>query len=82
MLLIKRHNTVRTVVGNQPPDNGCKPSVDILFRSGASVYSKDIVAISLTGMGVDGIKRSAVLEALIQCRNRYSVPFSLSGKSY
>jgi two-component system chemotaxis response regulator CheB len=62
MLLIKRHKTVRTVVGNQPPENGCKPSVDILFRSGATVYGKDIIAIVLTGMGVDGTKGSGILK--------------------
>ena len=62
MLLIKRHKNVRTVVGNQPPENGCKPSVDILFRSGATVYGKNIVAIVLTGMGVDGTKGSGILK--------------------
>ena len=62
MLLIKRHKTIRTVVGNQPPENGCKPSVDILFRSGATVYGKDIIAIVLTGMGVDGTKGSGILK--------------------
>ena len=62
MLLIKRHKTVRTVVGNQPPENGCKPSVDILFRSGATVFGKDIIAIVLTGMGVDGTKGSGILK--------------------
>lgn len=62
MLLIKRQKTVRTVIGNQPPENGCKPSVDILFRSGATVYGKDLVAIVLTGMGVDGTKGSGILK--------------------
>jgi two-component system chemotaxis response regulator CheB len=62
MLLIKRHKTVRTVVNNQPPENGCKPSVDILFRSGATVYGKDIIAIVLTGMGVDGSKGAGILK--------------------
>ena len=62
MLLIKRHKTIKTVIGNQPPENGCKPSVDILFRSGATVYGKDIIAIVLTGMGVDGTKGSGILK--------------------
>jgi len=36
--------------------------VDILFRSAATVYERDVIAIVLTGMGVDGTKGSAVLK--------------------
>jgi two-component system chemotaxis response regulator CheB len=62
MLLIKRHQTIRTVVNNQAPEKGCKPSVNILFRSGATVYGKDIIAIVLTGMGVDGTEGARILK--------------------
>lgn len=38
-----------------PPENSCRPSVDVLFRSVASVYeNQGILAIILTGMGNDG----------------------------
>jgi two-component system chemotaxis response regulator CheB len=62
MLLRKENQTVRTAVSNKPPERGCKPSVDILFRSGAAVYGRDVIAIVLTGMGVDGTKGAGVLK--------------------
>jgi two-component system chemotaxis response regulator CheB len=38
-----------------PPENGCRPSVDVLFRSAAAAYPSDtLVGIILTGMGNDG----------------------------
>jgi len=54
MLLIKRRNEVMTVINDQPPIKGCRPSVDILFKSGATIYGADVAAVILTGMGSDG----------------------------
>ncbi|MDY6972284.1 MAG: chemotaxis response regulator protein-glutamate methylesterase [Thermodesulfobacteriota bacterium] len=62
MLIEEREQTVKTVVNNQPPENGCRPSVDVLFRSGATVYGKDVIAVVLTGMGMDGTKGAEVLK--------------------
>jgi two-component system chemotaxis response regulator CheB len=37
-----------------PPMSGHRPSVDVLFRSGARTAARNIVSIILTGMGKDG----------------------------
>ena len=39
-----------------PPENGCRPSVDPLFESAATVYGKNLLALVLTGVGHDGTK--------------------------
>jgi two-component system, chemotaxis family, protein-glutamate methylesterase/glutaminase len=37
-----------------PPVSGHRPSVDVLFRSGARVAARNIISVILTGMGKDG----------------------------
>ena len=62
MLLAKKRNEIMTVINDQPPVNGCRPSVDILFKSGATVYGRDAVAVILTGMGADGTEGARILK--------------------
>lgn len=45
---------VRTRLHQGEPVNYCRPSVDVLFRSGVGVYGADLLAVVLTGMGSDG----------------------------
>jgi two-component system chemotaxis response regulator CheB len=44
--------TLRLTQG--PPENHCRPAVDVLFRTAAAVYGAGVLAVVLTGMGSDG----------------------------
>jgi two-component system chemotaxis response regulator CheB len=44
-----------------PPENHCRPAVDVLFRSVAEVYGGAVLAIILTGMGTDGLAGCRIL---------------------
>ena len=46
----------RICLTHQPPENGCRPAVDVMFRTVADAYEKNILAIVLTGMGRDGVE--------------------------
>ncbi len=41
-----------------PPENSCRPSVDVLFRSAAQVFRQGVLAVVMTGMGQDGLRGS------------------------
>ncbi len=47
---------------DSPPENGCRPAADVLFRSAAVAYAGQVLAVVLTGMGCDGAKGAAVLK--------------------
>lgn len=39
-----------------PPENSCRPAVDVLFRSAAEHVGSETLAVVLTGMGQDGLR--------------------------
>jgi len=54
MLVRKTPNGVVIGFSDSPPENGCRPSADVLFRSMAAVYGSSAMGILMTGMGTDG----------------------------
>lgn len=62
---LKSSGTSRTIeLTDAPAENGCRPAVDVLFRSAAQVYGGKCIAIILTGMGSDGTLGAKPLKAL------------------
>ena len=47
---------IRLVTDRRAPENSCRPSVDVLFRSVADVYRGHVLAVVMTGMGQDGLR--------------------------
>jgi two-component system, chemotaxis family, protein-glutamate methylesterase/glutaminase len=54
-LVVKRSTTGFALDTNQgPPENSCRPAVDVMFRSIAEAYGSKAFAVVMTGMGYDG----------------------------
>lgn len=46
-------------LNQEPPENSCRPAVDVLFRSVAGAYGPNALAVVMTGMGSDGTRGAA-----------------------
>jgi two-component system, chemotaxis family, protein-glutamate methylesterase/glutaminase len=55
--------TTATRLHTGPPENFCRPAVDVLFRSVAKTYGGNALALVLTGMGQDGRRGCEALAA-------------------
>ncbi|MBI1758556.1 MAG: chemotaxis response regulator protein-glutamate methylesterase [Actinobacteria bacterium] len=67
----KRGPQAVTLLHEGPPENFCRPAVDVLFRSVARMYGGATLAVVLTGMGHDGREgcrelRAAGAEIVVQ----------------
>ncbi|HZC72545.1 MAG TPA: chemotaxis-specific protein-glutamate methyltransferase CheB [Jatrophihabitans sp.] len=57
----RRSGGVLTLLQKDPPENFCRPAVDVLFRSATTTYNGALLAVVLTGMGSDGAAGAAVV---------------------
>lgn len=55
-MIVERDGIVRIGTHQEPPENSCRPAVDVLFRSVAEAYGGGAIAVVLTGMGQDGLR--------------------------
>lgn len=63
LLVMDDRGTLRVATPQTPPENWCRPAVDVLFRSVASVFGSQVLACVLTGMGQDGLRGCELLHA-------------------
>jgi two-component system chemotaxis response regulator CheB len=56
MALEKTANGARIGLNQEPPENSCRPAVDVLFRSVTEIYGAATLGVVLTGMGQDGLR--------------------------
>jgi two-component system chemotaxis response regulator CheB len=56
MGLEKIANGARIRLNQEPPENSCRPAVDVLFRAVTELYGSAALGVVLTGMGQDGLR--------------------------
>jgi two-component system, chemotaxis family, protein-glutamate methylesterase/glutaminase len=63
MRVVREPDGIKIALGDDAPINFCKPAVDALFASAATVWGAATLAVILTGMGADGTRGAADIVA-------------------
>lgn len=84
MVVRRRGVTVVTDFDDGPPENSCRPAVDVMYRSIAAVYGGSVLAVVMTGMGHDGAAGADVLRrvgaAVVAQDRESSVVWGMPGR--
>ncbi len=70
---------MRLRLNQNPPENFCRPSVDVLFRTAAQVCAGRLLGVVLTGMGSDGLAGSRAIRSAGGCVLLRMAPPASSG---
>jgi two-component system chemotaxis response regulator CheB len=63
MIVVRDTGQVRLLLHQDPPENSCRPAVDVLLRSVAKTFGPHVLAAILTGMGQDGLRGCEAVHA-------------------
>lgn len=63
MRVRRQGDKVVIALDQAPPENSCRPAVDVMFRSVQDVYGGQVLTVVLTGMGQDGLRGVELLKA-------------------
>jgi two-component system chemotaxis response regulator CheB len=56
MIVVRDNLQVRILLHQDPPENSCRPAVDVMLRSVAKAFGPNCLTVILTGMGQDGLR--------------------------
>ena len=54
MTVVRAGKDIALTMNRRAPEQACRPSVNVLFRSVAEIYGAHVLGVVLTGMGADG----------------------------
>lgn len=56
-------NNLKIRLQDEPPENSCRPAVDVLFRSVVAAHGSGVLGVVMTGMGQDGMRGCELIRA-------------------
>jgi two-component system chemotaxis response regulator CheB len=61
LVLQRKDDQVVATLSQAPPENSCRPAVDVMLRSVVDCYGGRALSVILTGMGQDGLRGSELV---------------------